>query len=100
MHTRPDEVFALALIEALACGRPVLAAGGGGTPELLGAAGVLAPAGDPTAFGRLLQDLLGDHERRAALALAARRRAVERYSVERMVRDYAEVVEALGEGRG
>src|SRR5207253_124977 len=97
VHTRPDEVFALALIEALACGRPVLAAGGGGTPELLGAAGVLAPAGDPTAFGRLLQDLLGDHERRAALALAARRRAVERYSVERMVRDYAEVVVALEE---
>ena len=95
VHTRPDEVFALALIEALACGRPVLAAGGGGTPELVGEAGVLAPAGDPTAFGRLLQDLLGDRERRAALALAARRRAVERYSVERMVRDYAELLETL-----
>src|SRR5256884_648301 len=27
VHTRPDEVFAVALIEALACGRPVLAAG-------------------------------------------------------------------------
>src|SRR5260370_7347525 len=50
VHTRPDEVFALALIEALACGRPVLAAGGGGTPELVGEAGVLAPAGDPTPF--------------------------------------------------
>ncbi len=95
VHTRPDEVFALALIEALACGRPVLAAGGGGTPELVGEAGVLAPAGDPSAFARLLQDLLGDRERRAALALAARRRALERYSVERMVRDYAELLEAL-----
>jgi glycosyltransferase involved in cell wall biosynthesis len=95
VHTRPDEVFALALIEALACGRPVLASGGGGTPELVGEAGVLAPAGDPSAFGRLLQDLLADHERRAALALAARRRALERYSVERMVRDYAELLEAL-----
>ena len=95
VHTRPDEVFALALIEALACGRPVLAASGGGTPELVGEAGVLAPAGDSTAFGRLLQELLGDHERRAALGLAARRRAVERYSVERMVRDYAELLEAL-----
>ncbi len=95
VHTRPDEVFALALIEALACGRPVLASGGGGTPELVGDAGVLAPPLDPIAFARLLQDLLGDHERRAALALAARRRAVERYSVERMVRDYAELLEAL-----
>ncbi len=95
VHTRPDEVFALALIEALACGRPVLASGGGGTPELVGEAGVLAPPKDPVAFARLLQDLLGDEERRAALGVAARLRAVARYSTERMVRDYAEVLESL-----
>jgi len=95
VHTRPDEVFALALIEALACGRPVVASGGGGTPELVGDAGVLAPPGDPGAFARLLEDLLGDAERRAALAVAARRRALERYSVDRMVGDYAALLEAL-----
>jgi len=95
VHARPDEVFALSLIEALACGRPVVAAGGGGTPELLGEAGVVAPPADPAAFARLLGDLLGDAARRAALAAAARRRALERYSVERMVRDYAAVLESL-----
>src|SRR5207247_1975769 len=78
VHTCPVEVFGLALIEALACGRPVVASGGGGTPELVGEAGVLAPLGDPSAFARLLQDLLGDQERRAALGLAARRRADRR----------------------
>src|SRR5439155_14563827 len=72
VHTRPDEVFALALIEALACGRPVLAAGGGGTPELLGAAGVLAPAGGPTGFGRPVQDLLGGHGRSGPPVVPAR----------------------------
>ena len=97
VHTRPDEVFSLALIEALACGRPVLAAGGGGggTPELLGDAGVLAPAENPGAFAGLLRDLLADPRRRAALGVAARQRALERYSVERMVREYADVVEEL-----
>jgi glycosyltransferase involved in cell wall biosynthesis len=95
VHARPDEVFALSLLEALACGRPVVASGGGGTPELLGDAGVVAPPEDPAAFARLLGDLLGDAARRAALALAARRRALERYSVERMVRDYAAVLESL-----
>lgn len=95
VHTRPDEVFSLALIEALACGRPVLAAGGGGTPELLGDAGVLAPPENPAAFADLLHALLGDAGRRTALGAAARRRALERYSVERMVREYAEVVEDL-----
>jgi len=95
VHTRPDEVFSLALIEALACGRPVLAANGGGTPELLGDAGVLAPPADPGAFAGTLRDLLGDAQRRAALSVAARRRAVEHYSVARMVAEYADVVAAL-----
>ena len=95
VHTRPDEVFALSLIEALACGRPILAAAGGGTPELLGDAGVLAPPEDPDTFTRLLDSLLHDSDRRAALGAAARRRAVERYSVDRMVRDYGEALEAL-----
>ena len=98
VHTRPDEVFALALIEALASGRPVLASGGGGTPELVGEAGVLAPPEDPAAFARLLRDLLADEARRAALAVAARQRAVERYSTERMVRDYAAILESLVQG--
>src|SRR5205807_1694379 len=96
VRPRPDGVFALVLIEALACGRPVLAVDGGGTPELLGDAGVLAPPEEPRAFAQLLGELLRDPGRRAALAATARRRAVERYSVERMVRDYAGVLEALG----
>lgn len=95
VHTRPDEVFALALIEALACGRPVLAADGGGTRELVGTAGVLAPPGDPRAFARELKGLLADPSRRAALGAAARRRAVEHFSVDRMVKDYAAALEGL-----
>jgi glycosyltransferase involved in cell wall biosynthesis len=96
VHTRPDEVFALALLEALACGRPVVAADGGGTRELLGPDGVLAASGNPEGFARALGDLLLDAPRRAALSAAARRRALERYSVERLVRDYADALETLG----
>src|SRR5229473_3418767 len=96
VHTRPDEVFALVLIEALACGRPVVAADGGGTRELLGAAGVVAPSGNREGFARALGDLLQDAPRRVALGEAARRRALERYSVGRLVRDYADALESLG----
>lgn len=95
VHTRPDEVFSLALLEALACGRPVLASSGGGTAELLGNAGVLAPPENPVVFAGMLRELLGDAPRRASLAAAARQRAVERYSVARMIRDYGGVVEDL-----
>ena len=97
VHTRPDEVFALALIEALACGRPVLASEGGGTRELLGDAGVLAPPQEPRAFARQLDELVGDPGRLATLGAAARRRAVAQFSRDRMVRDYGEALETLPE---
>ena len=97
VHTRPDEVFALALIEALACGRPVLASEGGGTRELLGDAGVLAPPQEPRAFARQLGELVGDPGRLATLGAAARRRAVAQFSRDRMVRDYGEALETLPE---
>jgi len=95
VHTRPDEVFALALIEALACGRPVLAASGGGTTDLIGDAGVLAPPGDPRAFAGLLHDLLADSVRRTALGGAARARALERFTVEQMVHGFTEAIATL-----
>jgi glycosyltransferase involved in cell wall biosynthesis len=95
VHARPDEVFALVLIEALACGRPVVAAGGGGTPDVLGDAGVLASPGDTAAFAQELARLLADEPRRTALSRAARERAVARFSLERMVTDYGELVESL-----
>ena len=85
VHPRPDEVFALALIEALACGRPVLAASGGGSAELLGEAGGLAPPGDAAAFARQLAALLADPTRRTALGAQARRRAEQRFTLDRMV---------------
>ena len=97
VHTRPDEVFALALIEALACGRPVLASEGGGTRELVGDAGVLAPPQEPRAFARQLGELVGDPGRLATLGAAARRRAVAQFSRDRMVRDYGEALETLPE---
>src|SRR2546426_11191292 len=36
VHTRPDETFGLALAEAMACGRPVLAWASGGPVEVVG----------------------------------------------------------------
>ena len=95
VHSRPDEVFSLTLVEALACGRPVLAVRGGGTPELLGDAGVLAPPDDAPAFARAIGELLGDAPRREALGAAARQRATAHLSVERMVRAYVETIEGL-----
>jgi glycosyltransferase involved in cell wall biosynthesis len=62
----------------------------------LGAAGVVAPSGNREGFARALGDLLQDAPRQVVLGEAARRRALERYSVGRLVRDYADALESLG----
>src|SRR2546425_9780149 len=43
VHACAVETFGLAIAEAMACGRPVVAVGGGGLPEGLGGTGGLPP---------------------------------------------------------
>lgn len=71
------ESFGIVLIEAMAAGTPVIASDLDAFRLVLdgGRAGVLVPAGSPAALSAALDDLLGDPEKRAALAAAGRRRA-------------------------
>jgi len=90
------EGFGLALAEALAAGRPAVAARVDSLPDVLGDAGVLVPPEDPAALADALAALLGDPARRADLAARAPAQAA-RFDVERMVADYAALYrEALG----
>ncbi|POX36216.1 glycosyltransferase, partial [Streptomyces sp. Ru73] len=61
--------------EALRAGVPLVATDVGGTRELVGRAAELVPYGDAPALARTVVDLLGDPERRAALAAAGRAQA-------------------------
>lgn len=79
------EGLSFGLLEAIACGLPVVAADGPGNPEAVGDAGVLIPAGDEDALVEALAALCQDAERRAALARAARDRARSVFSVKRFV---------------
>ncbi len=88
------EGFGLALVEAMAAGKPCVASDVDSLPEVLGDAGVLVPKEDPDALGRAIVGLLDDPARRADLALRARARA-ERYSVEKMVLAYEELYEEV-----
>jgi glycosyltransferase involved in cell wall biosynthesis len=70
-----------AVLEAMACGTPVLSSRIGGIPDLLdeGRAGLLVPHGDRQALAETLRSLLVDAPRRAELAAHARARCESRY---------------------
>jgi glycosyltransferase involved in cell wall biosynthesis len=69
------EARALIAQEALHAGVPLVATAVGGTPELVGEAALLVPYGDAKALAGAVTDLLGDQDRRTALAVAGRAQA-------------------------
>ena len=71
------ESFGLTALEALAAGCAVVAADGGGLPDLVrpGETGLLVPPGDAPALAAAVLSLLADPARRARLAAAGRRLA-------------------------
>lgn len=71
------EARALVLQEAMLAGRAILATATGGTPELVGDAGILVPQGDAQAFAAGLRRLLEDPQLRADLGRKAALRALE-----------------------
>jgi glycosyltransferase involved in cell wall biosynthesis len=94
VHACEIETFGLSVLEAMACGRVVLAVDGGAVPEVLGGAGVLSPANAPEAFSARLREILADPQRRAALGTAARRRALQ-FSLSTMQQAYCDAVESV-----
>jgi glycosyltransferase involved in cell wall biosynthesis len=68
------EGFPLAIVEAMACGRAIVATAVGGVPDLIqdGVTGLLCPPGDAASLTRTLHRLLDDPVERARLGRAAR----------------------------
>jgi glycosyltransferase involved in cell wall biosynthesis len=83
------EGLSVTLLEAMRGARPAVVTRVGGNAEAVadGVTGLVVPTGDPPALAAALADLLGDPARARAFGEAARRRYVERYTAERMVRE-------------
>jgi glycosyltransferase involved in cell wall biosynthesis len=92
-----NEGTPVALIEALAAGRPVVATRVGGTPDLLadGAHGRLVPPGDPAALADAIVETLEESEAARRRAQAGREHVLGRHSIGRLVRDVDELYREL-----
>lgn len=88
-----SEGLPLVLLEAMGAGRAVVASAVGGIPEVIspGRDGLLVTPGDVPELATALERLLRNSEERARLGQAARRLAIERYSVQAMTDAYEEV---------
>ncbi len=75
-----EEQFGRVAVEAMMCGRPVVAYSTGALPDVVGEGGVLVPEGDVEGLARAVGHLAESPERRAALGTCALHRARSRFS--------------------
>lgn len=77
-----EEAFGISVVEAMACGLPVLASDNGGLPEILvdGQTGFLLPPGNVDAWRAKLAQLTQDAACLARIGMAGRKRAVSHFT--------------------
>jgi glycosyltransferase involved in cell wall biosynthesis len=80
--TRPNwkEQFGRVIIEAMACGVPVVGSDSGAIPDVIGRAGVLVSEGNAAALRDALRRLMQDADRRRDLGTRGRQRVLDHYT--------------------
>ncbi len=87
----------LALMESIGAGRPVVATGVGGVPEIVrdGIEGILVAPGDPDVLADAIVRLLGDPVLRERMGAAGRKRQREEFDIDVMVKRLETLYESL-----
>lgn len=93
------EGLPIALLEAMAAGRPVVATKIGGTDEVVsdGISGLLVPPRDPAAIASAVQRLLDDPQLQERLADAGRAAVTQAFSAGDMVRRVTDLYDLLSD---
>jgi glycosyltransferase involved in cell wall biosynthesis len=89
------EQFGRVLIEAMACGVPVIGSDSGAIPEVVGEAGLIFPEGDARALADCLRRLIDSPELRAELVRRGTARVQAHYTQERIAQRTLEFYQRL-----
>ena len=93
------EGFGYAALEAMACGKPVIASEVTALPELIehNVTGILCPVDDVSSFSSACNHLARNPDLLLKMGNAARNRAIEFFSEERMIDQYMRLILRLVE---
>src|SRR5690606_39842146 len=83
------EQFGRILIEAMACGVPVIGSRSGEIPRVIGEAGLLVAEGDERGLTEAIRALSGEAELRTGLGARGRARVLDRFANDRIAADTA-----------
>jgi len=102
IHPARADTFPNTILEALACGTPVVASAVGGIPEQVveGRTGFLVPVGDARAMAERVLGLLADEGLRLRMGRQAAGDAARRFGLERMAEEYLAFYRANLKGEG
>ncbi|MGE0471023.1 MAG: glycosyltransferase family 4 protein [Nitrospira sp.] len=98
VHTSESEGCPNAVIEAMACGLPVIAMEAGDIAFLMedGKTGFVIPQGDEASLAKRLTELLRDTERCLNMGVAGREKASREFTLDRLVGETLAVYRAAG----
>jgi glycosyltransferase involved in cell wall biosynthesis len=96
-RTRPNwkEQFGRVIVEAMACGVPIVGSDSGEIPNVIGVGGLVYPEGDVAALAARLNELLSDDARHRQIAREARQRVLGNYTQARIAERYYDVYQAI-----
>ena len=91
------EGMPMAVIEAMACGLPIIATQVGGLPDLVcaGVNGLLVPAGQPDQLANAIHQLIVNPQLRSSMQMCSFRLAQENFDIEKLVSRLLDIYRAL-----
>lgn len=95
--TSEKESFGLVALEAMACGKPVIATRAGGVPEVVddGVTGFLRPIGDIEGMAEKVIELIKDDQLYSSLSKNSLKRAYYEFCQEKITRQYEEIYQRV-----